>query len=312
MRRVADEQFQITYDGPALETNRMDVRLLAPALLALADLLQASNRVANPQGPPPALHIDATRPGSFAVELLLVDPASLIDRAVGLFSSKEAGATADAIGILTPVFGGLALLARIAYRRIRRRDDVRPGWVRITFDDDSTLDLPSSSVQLAEDLDFRRAANQMVEPLRMDGIETVSLSHDNAEAVRVGRNDLPGFDVPEAGEVLLSDQTRQVALRLRNVAFVPGNKWRVSDGENDLFVIMDDSAFVERVYSNEESFAAGDILRCELRTQQWQTQSGAIRNDHTVTRVIEHRRGPRTVPLPFEEADHLADDYAGD
>lgn len=302
MPRVADEQFQITYDGPALQTNRMDVRLLAPALLGLADVIQAANRVVNPDRPQPGLHIEASREGSFAVELLLIDPASLIDRAVGLFSSREAGAAANALGIFTAATAAVAFVARLAHKRIRRQEQIRPGWVRITFDDDTTIELPAEAPILAADLEFRRAANQMVEPLRMEGIETVSISRHREEAVRVVRDDLPGFEVPEAGEVLLNDQVRTVALRLRNVAFVPGNKWRVSDGDNDLFVTMDDASFVERVNTNEESFAAGDILQCDLRTQQWQTQSGAIRNEHTVTRVLNHVRGPRTVPLPFEEA----------
>lgn len=300
MPRVADEQFVISYDGPALATNRMDVRLLAPALLGLADVVQAANRVVNPNGPQPGLHIEASRPGSFAVELLLLDPATLIDRAVGLFSSKEAGAAADALGILGAATGAIGFLVHLARKRIRRQENVRAGWVRITFDDDTTIDLPTTAVTLAADLEFRRAARQMVEPLHQEGIETVALTRKSSEIARVRRDDLLGFEVPELGEHLLSDQTRQVALRLRNVAFVPGNKWRVSDGENDLFVTVDDPAFVERVASNVETFGAGDLLTAQLRTQQWQLPNGGIRNDHTITAVVGHVRGARTIQLPFE------------
>ena len=108
---------------------------------------------------------------------------------------------------------------------------------------------------------------------------------------RTGRSPVPPPDV-----VLLSDTTREVGLRLLNVAFVSGHKWKVSDGDSDLFVIMADVPFVLRVESNEETFSAGDLLRCELRTQQWQAPSGQLSNDHTIVGVIKHSRGPRNVP----------------
>ncbi len=300
MPRVADEQFNISYDGPALTTNRMDVRLLAPALIGLADALHAANRVVNPNTAPPGLHIEATREGSFAVDLLLIDPSSAVDRVVDLFSGKESTAAANALAVLTATTGALGFLVHLAKKKIRRQEDVRPGWVRIAFSDGTSVELPTEAVTLASDLAFRKAAHELVAPLRMEGIDTVFVSRMQTEMVRVVRDDLPGFEVPTEGDVLLSDQTREVALRLLNVAFVPGNKWRVSDGDNDLYVTVADLPFLERVQTNQERFSAGDLLRCELRTQQWQLQNGNIRNDHTVVRVLEHIQGARTVPLPFE------------
>ena len=46
--------------GPALRDNRMEVRELAPALLALGDLVREANVVANPDQPPVSLQIRAT------------------------------------------------------------------------------------------------------------------------------------------------------------------------------------------------------------------------------------------------------------
>ncbi|WP_222267420.1 hypothetical protein [Modestobacter marinus] len=298
---MADEQFLITYDGPALATSRMDVRLLAPALIGMADVIQVSNRVMNPGAPNPGLHIEATRPGSFSVELILMDAAGVVDRMIDFLAGDVSTATANGLAMLTAASGALMLLKRLARRKIRSQEEVRPGWVRITFSDSTTIEVPSASIALAEDLEFRRAANEMVEPLRRGGIEVVSISRQDEELVRVVEDDLPGFDIPLAGDALLSDQTRQVALRLLNVAFVPGNKWRVSDGDRDLFVGVGDLSFLERVETNQETFSAGDILRCQLRTQQFQQPNGAIRNEHTVVRVLEHIRGPRAVPLPFED-----------
>lgn len=301
MPPVADEQFNVTYDGPALATNRMDVRLLAPALIGLADALQAANRVINPNTTPPGLQIEANREGSFAVDLLLIDPSTAVERVVDLFSGKESTAAANALALLTATTGAFGFLVHLAKKKIRRQEDVRPGWIRITFSDDQSVELPTAAVELASDLAFRKAAHELVEPLRMQGIDTVVVTRQQTELVRVVRDDLPGFEIPADGDLLLSDTTREVALRLLNVAFVPGNKWRVSDGDNDLFVTMGDLGFLQRVETNQERFAAGDLLRCQLKTEQWQLQNGNIRNDHTVIAVLDHIHGPRAVPLPFEQ-----------
>lgn len=40
-------RFNLVYDGPALEEHRMDVRTLAPALLALGDMVERANEILN-------------------------------------------------------------------------------------------------------------------------------------------------------------------------------------------------------------------------------------------------------------------------
>ncbi len=144
----------------------------------------------------------------------------------------------------------------------------------------------------------------MVEPLGSQGVTRIDLTGDGLDRVRIEDEDLPAFVVPETSEELLSDQVREVVVSLLNVAFVQGNKWRLSDGENSLYAAVHDLNFLNRVQTNQEAFAAGDLLRVRLRTQQWRSD-GQVRNEHVVEQVIEHIRGPRTVPLPFVDDDFL-------
>ena len=49
---VPVESLDITYDGPALAERTMDVRALAPSLLALADACQVAQAVVDPTAEP--------------------------------------------------------------------------------------------------------------------------------------------------------------------------------------------------------------------------------------------------------------------
>jgi hypothetical protein len=68
---MAETSFEVRYDGEALRDGRMPVRELAPALLALSQLFGDASRLLYPDNEPVALEIEATREGSFVVDLVL-------------------------------------------------------------------------------------------------------------------------------------------------------------------------------------------------------------------------------------------------
>ena len=57
---MAQEDLEIIYSGRAVENGSMDVRTLAPALLALAEVYQESQRVLYPNENRIALEVKAT------------------------------------------------------------------------------------------------------------------------------------------------------------------------------------------------------------------------------------------------------------
>jgi hypothetical protein len=312
---VPDESFTIKYDGPALAGNRMDVRQLTSALISLSDAVQAAHAVASPLQPPPALHITATVPGSFSVDLMVVEAAAIAE-AVDLLTSPEAQAAGTLVGVGGPIVGLLVWAISLVKKRRTTRPvgdplplgDVRPGWVRVTWEDHTSLEVPSAAVRLADDLPFRKAMSGVVEPLRQPGIEDLAFLQDSVPKQRIVKEDVPAFAAPVVEEEPLSDSTSEVVLRPLTVAFRPGNKWRVTDGSRELRVVLADVDFRGRIETNVEAFGAGDLLRCELRTQQWRKPDGDLRTEHTVLRVLDHQRGPREVPLPFDGLDDIDTD----
>ena len=279
----------------------MEVRDIAPAMIAAADAIRAASRALYPDQTEPRIDVQATAPGSFMVQMLVLE-AQTAQAAVSIFASDTAVAGATFVTLVGSVIGAVKLVRRLSQTQIREvaaAPESNPPAVRITFADGTVLEILESAYRLAQDAEVRRQLRNVVEPLAKPGIESLDLRSGQNEA-RVVRDDLPSFDLSTNGEELLSDTTRPAALTLASVAFTEGNKWRLSDGETTFYATVEDNGFLDRVARNEESFARSDILRTQLRTRQWRTDRG-LRTEHTVVAVDEHIKGPREVPLPFED-----------
>ena len=118
-----EEDFAVTYDGPALLDRRMEVRELAPALLALANLFSEANSVVDPNNPPVSLNIKATEPASFDVALTLVQVAQ---NTAGFLASQPVTALANLTTLVLSPHGLFNLTKWLQGRRpeafrVRRR-----------------------------------------------------------------------------------------------------------------------------------------------------------------------------------------------
>ena len=125
-------------------------------------------------------------------------------------------------------------------------------------------------------------------------MDSVELTSSAAPTVRVERADLTGFDLPPAGEEVLVDDTRVVALRPISVVFAEGNKWRVSDGDATFWASIHDAQFSRRVEAGQEAFTKSDIMRAKVWTRQWRDSDGELRTERQIVEVIDHVRGTRT------------------
>jgi hypothetical protein len=297
----AHEELSISYVGPALDSHSMDVRQLAPSLLALADLFTiAHNSVGQPLALPPALEVHAQRGGSFIVDLWLSMQESS-GTLVEALNGRHATAAGTALGLGSPVIGAL-IWTRNRLRKGREKTvaEIEPGRIRITWADGTHVEAPVEAQNLVASMDFTRAAARVFEPLRREGIDEVELRQRGSGrggSVKVVRDDLPAFNTLDDDEKLLSDNTRVVVIRVENLAFKPGNKWRVNDGSASIWVTVDDLQFLQRMGERTESFADGDSFVVRMRDRQFQSLANGIRVEHSIEEVIEHRSAP---PPPDE------------
>lgn len=297
--RLAEVEFGVAYDGPRLDMGKMDVRDLAPALLALGDLFVEAGHVLQPDREPLALTVKATDTGSFLVHLAL-ESRSAWDQVVNIFASD--GATA-LFNIKELVIGGssvslFALIKRLRGRKVTAQEPTSAGTVRITLDDQTTVEVPADVMALYGNVEIRQKARQVVEPLNRAGIEAVKFTEDKRTTVTIEKGDVPAFDLPDEPEDVLTEYTVSMVLEIAAPAFVDGNKWRLSDGDGTFYAAMDDQAFLDRVNRGVEVFRKGDRLRCDVRVIQTTGPDG-LHTERRVLRVVEHI--PRSVQLRFDE-----------
>lgn len=298
----AMSRFRVTYDGPALESSEMDVRELAPALLAFGDLLDASTRALCGDQVRPQVNVRGSfKTGSFGIDFTLA--TSLLGRMRDMLSGNEGTALANAVTILTAL--GIAapkaskgLFAVLKWQRGREIRHVRVqdhGAVLQVDGDELEIDLPV--LTLLRDVRVRHATAQVLAPLAHEGIEMFAAGTDTQVFETVARHEIAWFHAPEPADALLLDEHRKMAFSIVSLAFKGDNKWRLHDGTSTIHAAITDAGFLSRVNNSQISFSKGDVLVCNVRMQQWQTSDGA-KTEYEVTDVLEHRPAGRQIQLP--------------
>ncbi len=305
---MSEAHFQIVYDGEAVRNGDMDVRSLAPALLALGDLFQQANTIINENKAEVSVRVRAEfKPGSFQIDLALVH--SLFESAKHLILSKEA---ADAQEMLKRVFffvgipgsGAAGLFKLIRFLKGRKPDGV-------TYIDNRVQIVVGAEVLLAHedayrmwlDEKIRRDVDGLVRPLESPGIDWVEARFDG-ERERILKPEMEIFVVPERqeaqpGEVpsVGGNPPRETLLRIVKLSFEPGQKWRFSDGAAVFNASIEDQNFTDRVQTRQEGFASGDVLQVMLNSTQAVTPAGKITAEYKVEKVLAHVPGAQQAPL---------------
>lgn len=276
--------FRLTYGGDALDAGTMDVRDLAPSLLALSDLVEATSDALYGGSLEPSVQVRASlRNASFSVELVIV--GTFVQR---LFHSAEG--VAALLAVIGALKGGIAARKKIRGRRIIRVESRENAEVVIILDDNDTLNVDTHTARFLGDKRAAEAMGKVLEPLRREGISHVTFGEKEDTDTTVNKDELPFFETPSAEPKILVDEIRKMVFSLISVTFRDDNKWRLSDGETTFFVAMEDERFLKRV-DDGETFSKGDQLVCDVRVMQ-EDVDGALKTSYTVLRVFDHRRRP--------------------
>jgi len=284
---MAENAFELIYEGSALQEGRMPIADLAPALVALEALSSGISYALHPDAPTVVLSISSTQQGSFIVHLV-VESSLSFDQVIDVFSSD----TADAVSNIVE----FVLLLKLFFELAKRRGADLLGDAPDGLPDIQELMAGSGSQQFPQlaSLTTRpnlvRNARDVVAPLQSDGIDEMRLEGGGSPTVIVSKDHVPYFDalVDEAGE--FEDHDSTLLLRIVSLSLNKGTSWRFSDGQTTFPAPIVDEEFVERVRLGSEVFRNGDVLRCRLRVSQRVDENGKLKTKRTVVEVLEHRR----------------------
>lgn len=299
-----ETHFSIVYDGDALADGTIDAKELAPALLAFADLVDEASRLVPEQKDGITLRVRAGfEKGSFEVHLEI---AKLYQQFVSLFSGQDATAFANMFQILgiaglVGLLGVFQLIKRAKGRKPTSVTIERTERVKVTFEGDPPIEVDKRVWSLFNNSRARKAIEQVIRPLRKQGITDFKIRHRNKDTFEAKQDEVSYFDAPteHEGETISTSETR---LMIVAPSFQEGNKWRVTDGSRNIFVAIQDPAFVVAVQQGAEAFRKGDFLHVTLETRQW-IEGADLKAEHGIVKVHRHESGPTQQKLFSPESD---------
>lgn len=280
----AEMQFELSYQGPALEEGRMSARELGPALISVAQVLERSSQIL--YGEKGALQVDVRgnfRRGSFGVEFVAASGAA--DLLQGL-SLKELAALSAIVGLSLEGAKTLIGVVRwIAGRKVEKIEERGDEVVLRIRGDEITISL--KLYQLLDDETVRKGLQGLVEPLKEPGVEALEISEGGQPATRITREEAKSFNAPigkESAEVSMDESTAVVEVVAPT--FRQDNKWRLAQGDTSFHAAMLDEEFLGLVDRHEVVFGKGDALRVRMVTYT-RRENNEYRYEREITRVIE-------------------------
>lgn len=304
--------FHIIYDGPALQDNEMDVKDLAPSLLALSDLFDEANHILNHGQARMAINVKASfKTGCFGVELAVVQ--DMLSSIKNLFKD-DAVQCAATIATLTGFTAGgivtgagktlISFIKWLKNRKIKQVELLNNGLVRVVVDEDS-IELEKKILDLYRNSKIRKALEAAIaKPLEKDGIDSFACAEfmpaDRADAIfSVSKEEREYFIAEEPDDEQLEELQYEAHLQALSIAFQEDNKWRFTDGTNKFYAEVKDIEFLQRIQNNDIAFRKDDLLKVLMLTKQRLTASG-LKSECKILKVLEHRSAARQLELPLE------------
>lgn len=303
---------KIAYCGEAVDTGKMDINLLAPALLSLSNLIQESNRILCDGETKTNVYVQADfELGSFEINIEVVQTVvaqlqnlfgnriSLADvlSALGIYSWSDAGVVAGGL------IGFYKWLKGRTIEKVKKHDESHFA-VKLLDGEETIVSVPV--IKLYQSVVIQEKLDKTLAPLETSGIDRFEVRNPETKTVTTSISSKERrYFYPIEPEYMpeQTETSRVMRAYVLSAQFEDGLKWRLSDGSNKFWATIKDEDFVKAVDSGEIGFVKGVSLQIELLEKQTQDAKGKIKTEHFVTKVIEYIPRPENLVLPFDEGE---------
>lgn len=289
------EKFHVVYDGKALEEHLMDVRDLAPAMMAISDLLTHANKEINGDKLEIQLNVKANfKTGCFGIEF--VEHLSWVNQIKDLLVGPAATALANASGILGLVgfFGGATAGLIQIYKKLEGKPPVKieetTDNAKVFYSETEYLEVDKRVLRLYRSKVIASDIEKMLEPLSKEGIDSFyvvkEMLDENVELF-IDKKEVEYFKFQEFDDHL-SESITETFLQIESISFKEKNKWRFNNGGSTINASISDEAFLQKIDSGLLRFGKGDLLKVKLKTIQFLAHT-KLKTEFEVMEVIEHK-----------------------
>jgi hypothetical protein len=264
----------IRYDGPALVGHDMDVQDLAPALLALADIIQIANRKFNGDSASIKVLVNADiEQKCFQLDVSLVQ--SMLDQAATLLGQKDVVTVkeiAEWIGLIvttsTSLFGiwrwisGQKSEGGVTFEV----GDVAGTTVIIVNGSGNSITVPSGAAALLADDEVTKHVKSVLKPLEKEGYNDMSFLFGDKEVVKIDETE--ARKIISSPSLIQTDDPHQSISKIRGIVRIKSPqyegsaKWSLLWNGRIIEAEMSEEAaeWVKKFQSNNVNAPPGTVL----------------------------------------------------
>lgn len=259
----------IAYDGTLLKEGQMDVRDLAPSLLALDEVCRLSHNIISNsnRGLSVSVKIDKFRKGSFEIDMII----AVFREIDNLFTTEYESSheLLSKLGLVMLGVGGTMGVMELI-KRLKGKDptdvDIKQNNVIIN----QNINVSKDTWNIYNDHKVREGLGKFVSPLEKKGIDHITIKQNGQKIRTIDKNDLPYFTEYDFDEKI---HTRIQRLELQVDAphiTEASKKWWFStlDKKPKRFqASIIDKEYLKRTENAEVSFQNGIRIRADLLTR---------------------------------------------
>lgn len=292
------QSFQIKYDGEAFSDHTIDVNDLAPALMALGDLMQEANRIANQDRSTISVKVKATETGCFQISIQAIQ--DVYTNAVQLFAGEQV----TAISNLTSILWWATATGVSVFFIIKKLAGKKPLKAVVKGENQIEIETDSGSVtitklewELLQSPKIRKAIYDILKPLEKEGVEKVEFKSAEGKSETVKKPEINYF-VPPAAQIepLPEMPFREPYVNVVHMWFKGENKWKFSEGGNEWTAEIKDQKFLDEIRMGHRVINANDFLKVRVKQTQFR-EGSTIHSTYEILQVLEHKKAYREIDL---------------